>query len=194
MQTRGFFTIVLLETGFISCFYQVLACSTTIQLYCGILHRCFPATKCCTHKCVALQLSDMKIALRALGIIGKVLTRPWMRLLSKTTNILEMNKHFNYAHEQITRWSNDASPLLSVDALCAFREVDIKRDEVFDSLVKSNSDDADTKALLQDLCTSCLSVMNRQLQSQLGGDYRNPSAELLLNAASRCSILDWQWL
>ena len=110
-----------------------------------------------------------------------------MRLLSKATNILEMNEHFNYAHEQITRWSNDASPLLSVDAPCAFREVDIKRDEVFDSLVKSNSDDADTKALLQDLCTSCLLVMNRQLQSQLpGGEYWNPSPELLLEAAS-CS-------
>ena len=135
----------------------------------------------------ALQLSDMKITLRALGIIGKVITGPWMRLLSKATNILEMNEHFSYAHGQITRWSNDASPLLSVDAPCAFREVDIKRDEVFDSLVKSNSDDVDTKVLLQDPCTSCLSVMNRQLQSQLpGGEYWNPSPELLLEAAS-CS-------
>ena len=41
--------------------------------------------------------------------------------------------------------------------------------------------------LLQDLCTSCLLVMNRQLQSQLpGGEYWNPSPELLLEAAS-CS-------
>ena len=84
----------------------------------------------------ALQLNDMKITLRALGIIGKVITGPLMRLLSKATNILEMNEHFSYAHEQITRWANDTSPLLSAEAPCAFREVDIKRDEVFDSLVK----------------------------------------------------------
>ena len=136
MQTRRFFTIVLLETGFISCLYQVPACFITAQLLWNSSPMFFRHKMLYTSVFNALQLNDMKITLRALGIIGKVITGPLMRLLSKATNILEMNDHFSYAHEQITRWANDTSPLLSAEAPCAFREVDIKRDEVFDSLVK----------------------------------------------------------
>lgn len=70
--------------------------------------------------------------------------------------------------------------MLSIDAPCTFLDVDTKRDEVFDSLAQSSTNYDDTKALLQDHYISCLSVMTRQMQSQLpGGEYWNPSVELL---------------
>ena len=62
---------------------------------------------------------DFKITLRALGIIEDHTVWYWnhwrrsaMHLLSKTTNILEMTEDFGYAREQITRSTNDDSPLL----------------------------------------------------------------------------------
>ena len=69
------------------------------------------------------SMSDLKIKLRALGIIRKVITGPWMRLLSFIYDYLEINENFSYAHEHITRSTNDASPLLSVDEQCTFSEV-----------------------------------------------------------------------
>ena len=135
----------------------------------------------------ALQVRCMHITTRALGIIGKLVTGPWMRLLGQETNILKMNTHFQQAYSNLTSWSTDASPLLETTAPCAFPEVDVKRDIVFDSLVQSTEFDNETKIVLQDLCKACCDVMSRQLETQLpGGAFWHPSAELLHEAES-CS-------
>ena len=89
------------------------------------------------HSCIlnALHLQDMQVTMRALGILGKLITGPWMRLPGVETTILGMNKHFQAALGNITAWSNDASSLIQLNAPCAFSCVDVKRDTVFHSLV-----------------------------------------------------------
>ena len=89
------------------------------------------------HSCIlnALHLQDMQVTMRALGILGKLITGPWMRLLGVDTTILGMNKHFQAALGNITAWSNDASSLIRPNAPCAFSCVDVKRDTVLHSLV-----------------------------------------------------------
>ena len=135
----------------------------------------------------ALQIRDLHVTTRALGIVGKLVTGPWMRLLGQETSILGMNKFFREAFDRLTAWAIDASMLLQSDAPCAFSSVEVKRDTVFDSLVEPTEFDAPTKSILQDLCKACCEVMARQLKTQLpGGQFWNPSAELLREAQS-CS-------
>ena len=80
------------------------------------------------HSCIlnALQIRDMHVTTRAFGIVGKLTTGPWMRLLGVETNILGMNKHFQEALD-ITTWRHDASSLIQPDAPCAFSSVEVKR-------------------------------------------------------------------
>ena len=42
----------------------------------------------------ALQLDKLQICLCALGMIGKVVTGPWMRLVARKLNILQFNAYF----------------------------------------------------------------------------------------------------
>ena len=81
------------------------------------------------HSCIlnALQIRDIHVTTRAFGIMGKLTTGPWMRLLGVETNILGMNKHFQEALDNITTWRLDASSLIQPDAPCAFSSVEVKR-------------------------------------------------------------------
>ena len=141
------------------------------------------------HSCVlnALHIQDMHVTTRALGIVGKLITGPWMRLLGVETNILGMNKHFQEALGNITAWTRDASSLIQPNAPCAFSCVDVKRDTVFLSLMERTEFDGETISLLQTLCKACVEVMERQLKSQLpGGEFWSPSTQLLIEAET-CS-------
>ena len=134
------------------------------------------------HSCIlnALQIQDMHVTTRAFGIVGKLVTGPWMRLLGVETNILGMNKHFQEALDNITTWRHDASSLIQPEAPCAFSSVEVKRDTVFRSLAEPTDFNSETISLLKALCKACVEVMERQLQSQLpGGEFWSPSAQLL---------------
>ena len=140
------------------------------------------------HSCIlnALQIRDMHVTTRAFGIVGKLTTGPWMRLLGVETNILGMNKHFQEVLD-ITTWRHDASSLIQPDAPCAFSSVEVKRDTVFRSLVEPTDFNSETISLLKALCKAGVEVMGRQLQPQLpGGEFWSPSAQLLIEAES-CS-------
>lgn len=135
----------------------------------------------------AVQCNDMHITLRAFGLIGKFITGPWMRLVGKVQHILELNPHFAEAREKLQSWSKDARPLLSAEATSIFTVAPILADPVFRSLTASKATDAATCELVKKLCSVILSVVERQLETQLpGGAFWEPSQELC-QAAQSCS-------
>ena len=116
--------------------------------------------------------------------MGKVLTGPWMRMLSGK-NILDLNPIFAEIKQQLKQWAKDASPLLQGDIVSCVPGVPVLKDSVLKSLVEPTTFQEDTQALLQELCRACVSVMERQLTSQLpGGKFWNPSEELINQARS----------
>ena len=123
---------------------------------------------------------------QALGIIGKVVTGPWMRMVGRPDlNILDMNPYYAEAQGKLESWSEDASPLLGPSAPSVFADVPIMADVVLDSIMQTTSSNEKTVTLLQDLCKACLAVVNRQLKSQLdGGIHCHPSEALRQKASS----------
>lgn len=133
-----------------------------------------------------LNISDFDITLKAMGILSKSLTGPWMRMLADKT-ILELNPIFQEIRSKLALWAEDASPLLEGNLPSAVPDVDVLRDAVYMSLIEPSSDIMQTQTLLQDLCRACLAVVDRQLVSQLsGGKFSTPTPELA-NQARSCS-------
>ena len=133
----------------------------------------------------ALKLDVLHITTRALGVIGKVVTGPWMRLVARDLPILEMNPYFDEARSKLRSWSEDASPLLGPSTPSVFADVPVKDDIVLDSLNKPTASNDKTIALLRELCKACLGVVERQLTTQLdGGCFGNPSDTLVQQASS----------
>ena len=135
----------------------------------------------------ALKLEILQVTLRALGIIGKCITGPWMRLLGQNKSILEMNAFYAEAQGKTKTWSNDASPLLSPHPPSVFEAIPIKEDAVLGSLLTPTSLNDMTVKLLQNLCAVILVLIERQLHSQLpGGVFWDAAADVQQQAKS-CS-------
>lgn len=136
----------------------------------------------------ALLIPELRVPLRAMGIMGKLLTGPWMRLPELQGNILDLNPVFSEAYTSLQAWSQDASPLLLARPPCAFTSSDIvERDSILQALTTSTVNDASTEQLLQEFSKAALDVFDRQLKKQLpGGEFWNPSTQLREESAS-CS-------
>ena len=117
----------------------------------------------------ALKLDVLHVTTRALGIIGKVLTGPWMRLVGQDNNILDMNMYYAEAQGKCQSWSQDARQLLRPSPPSVFADVAIKDDVALDSLMKPTFTDCKTITLLQDLCQAYLIIIERQFKDQLPG-------------------------
>ena len=96
----------------------------------------------------SLNIGELNVCLRALGLIGKIITGPWMRLVGQNCNILEMNKYFQEAHVNLTKWSEDSSSLLSSNPPSVFSGIPIQKDIVFEKLLQPTEFDGATKELL----------------------------------------------
>ena len=137
----------------------------------------------------SLTVEDIKIPLRALGIIGKCITGPYMRCVGKNMNILDLNPRFCELQRNLEVWSHDATKLLEIPLPSAFKDIPVLEDPILSSLATpmTRSTDADTIELLQELCNACLDVVNRQLQSHLpGGEFWLPTKQLQAEART-CS-------
>ncbi|XP_072049567.1 LOW QUALITY PROTEIN: uncharacterized protein [Amphiura filiformis] len=115
--------------------------------------------------------------IRALGVIDKVITGPFWRLVEKTPNVLELNKPLNDMLQKLKSWAINATPLLEQEPL--FSNIDIHKDEVYDALF-TESDDTDfttyTQVALEMILTGMVLILERQAKDQLeGGKYFNPS-------------------
>ena len=73
----------------------------------------------------ALKLQPIQDGLLAMGLVGKHVTGPWMRLVGREWPILEMNTSYVEAVEKLEAWSQDATPLLDEESPCIFNAVHI---------------------------------------------------------------------
>ena len=128
----------------------------------------------------ALKLDVLHVTTRTLGIIGKVLTGPWMQLVGQDNNILGMNRYYAEAQEKFQSWSHDASQVLRPSPPSVFADVAIKDEVALDSLMTPTFNNGKIITMLQDLCQACLIIIERQLKVLLpGGRYWDPSEALL---------------
>ena len=135
----------------------------------------------------ALKLECLQVTLRALGIIGKCVTGPWMRLLGQNKTILEMNGFYAEAQGKLLMWSNNAHSLLSLHPPSVFESVPVKQDVVLESLLTPTSLNEITVKLLANFCGAILVLIERQLCSQLPGGIFWKAGDDIEQQAKSCS-------
>ena len=107
--------------------------------------------------------------LRALGLFGKAVTGPWMRLVSrKDLKILELSPFLNQAVTLLQKWAEDARPMLRPISVFG-QDVPVLEDKVLSALVSSDLPDGAVCDTLQKLCSVAVDVLKRQLATQLPG-------------------------
>ena len=143
-----------------------------------------------TNECLRAVKHDLETencitACRALGLVGKYLTGPWMRLIESDVGILELNHYYCEAVETLRKWSHDATDVVKGCAPPIFEDISMSKDGVFAALTKPSSSDVSTCQLLQRLFHNIGEDCNRQLADQLpGGKYSQPDEELQRQAES----------
>ncbi|XP_063956979.1 uncharacterized protein LOC129262428 [Lytechinus pictus] len=137
------------------------------------------------HRSFVNAWNDKNIChLRCLGLMGHLVTHPWMEAASQDLNILEMNANYHSAVQVLERWAGNPSSLLR-DQHTIFSS-DPMRDDIFQSLVSPPYEDQ-MEEPMRGMLMAALEVTKRQLQSQLpGGVFWEPSVEVREQAAS-CS-------
>ena len=127
------------------------------------------------------------VPLRALGIISKLITGPWMRHVLMAPNILDVNQFYQNVQAQLRRWSHNAWPMLQHGRSSVDLNAPILRDAIYEKLLVSDDTDISTESLLRSICSNILTVVDRQLADQLPeGKFWEPSNELRLEAESCC--------
>ena len=129
-----------------------------------------------------LENGDCRQELRCLQLIGRYVAEPWMNLVGKEPNILELNSHFKEAHSRLTTWIKDSTDLLSgtENKDCFGRAL-----EGQDTFLQDTEVTQFAKELLQHLLQGILDIMDRQLKDQLpGGLFWNPSQKMMEEAKS----------
>lgn len=86
---------------------------------------------------------------RALGLIDKIITGPlWRKLEESSTSVLKMGSTYCEIKEKFDTWCDDACALIEGSAVC-IPGTEIHKDDVWDTLIQSNSTDTMTQELLQ---------------------------------------------
>ena len=125
---------------------------------------------------------------RALGLIDKIITGPlWRKLEESSISVLEMGFTYCERKDKLDLWSSDSSSLLDGTARC-IEGFDIHSDEVWDTLIQSNSTDKMTLELLQLLCNTFSVTTQRLLIDHLpNGIYYNVTNEELIRETASVS-------
>ena len=118
---------------------------------------------------------------RALGLIDKIITGPlWRKLEESSISVLEMGSTYCELKDKLDLWSSDSFSLLDGTARC-IEGIAIHSDEVWDTLIQSNSTDKMTLELLQLLCNTFSVTTQRLLIDHLpNGIYYNVTNEELI--------------
>ncbi|KAG1710423.1 Craniofacial development protein 2 [Nymphon striatum] len=132
----------------------------------------------------ALQQRTLLIGCRALGLLGKCFTGPWMRLVEGNKKILELNPYYREAELKLSHWIEHPVEVLRGQGFL-FRDVEVKKDAKFHFLTKPCELDGDTGNLLVSMMKGILRDLKRQLADQLpDGVYWKPDAEVIEQAQS----------
>ncbi|XP_070547896.1 uncharacterized protein [Ptychodera flava] len=122
-----------------------------------------------------LQIPVYKAEIRALGLIDKVVTGPYWRIVEKVDNILDMNQHLLQMKLGLERWTHDATTVLEGEPMFAPEVAPIHKDALYDKLMEETGSvefDSLTVQALEMLMHSLLIILERQCEEQLpGGKY-----------------------
>jgi E1A/CREB-binding protein len=113
-----------------------------------------------------------KAGIRALGLIDKVVTGPFWRLIETVPNVLALNTHLHQLKIHLEAWSKDASPVLAGEYVFSEEHVQIKKDSVYESLVAPSEDpvfESYTQMALELCFAGMLLILERQAKDQLPG-------------------------
>ena len=85
---------------------------------------------------------------RALGIMGKLITSPLMRLIEdKEKHIFSLNETWDYVIKKLESFSTNATPLM--EGIEVILDGQVTKDEIYEELMKENEE-------LDDLTEECL--------------------------------------
>ena len=105
---------------------------------------------------------------KALGLISKIVTGPFWRLLESPLPILEMNKQYQHMVTCFEKWAEDASPVLVGEAR-VFGEYPPHVDAIWDALLKPSTLDPLVQEILQYLFSAFSALLNRMVVDHLSG-------------------------
>ena len=104
----------------------------------------------------------------ALGLIDNIVTGPLWIVLESKGHISGLNERYARLVECFERWSTDASGCLTGEEVL-FEDVEVKKDEVFDCLVKKCNMDGMTKQVLEMLFASFACTIRTLVSDHLVG-------------------------
>ena len=87
-----------------------------------------------------LNVEQYVAGARALGVVDKVLTTPLWRVIEKTGHVSGLNERYERLCECLERWAKDASGVLRGEEVL-FEDVDVRKDDVYASLVEVSVND-----------------------------------------------------
>ena len=105
---------------------------------------------------------------RALGLVNKIVTGPFWRLLESDTPILEMNKKYQHMVACFEKWAQDATPVLTGEARL-FEEYPPSVDFVWDALLKTSTLDSLVQEILEALFSAFSALLHRMVVDHLSG-------------------------
>ena len=124
---------------------------------------------------------------RALGLVGKAITSPYMRLVETPGRLaLDMNVHYQRLIEKLEEWSEDATSILTGQVVLYPGYSGKSQDRVHDALT-TDQEDSEVKLLVQSMCTAIMEKAKHLFKDHLpGGKYAEPS-DAQKNASKSCA-------
>ncbi|XP_059176653.1 uncharacterized protein LOC131956245 isoform X3 [Physella acuta] len=136
-------------------------------------------TKVCTQLLADLKKPEVLVQLQALGLIGKLISGPWMKLIYKNAmrrSNLAFVSEFQYAMKEIERLKSNPEGVLTTNFDVFGQHLEV--DRTLEALrLEQNS--TLFNEVMKALLTSTESVLVRQLERYLVGDLSNPTSEML---------------
>lgn len=104
---------------------------------------------------------------RERGLMDKIVTGPLWRSLNEKGHLVEMNDGYLVMQRCFSRWSKDSSQFM-VGNYLLFNDIKVHTDEIYQSLVSSDSDlDSMTRQILELLFTTFCQVTEKILSDHL---------------------------
>lgn len=125
-------------------------------------------------------------SIRALGIIDKLITGPFWKIIEMVPNIIALNPYLDALKTKLEIFCKDSSTLLTGEQV--FPDIQINKDEIYQSLFSDVDDpilDTYTQMALELAAGGMLLILERQAKDQLpGGKFFEPSVTDQMRAAS----------
>ncbi|VDI51116.1 Hypothetical predicted protein [Mytilus galloprovincialis] len=117
---------------------------------------------------------------RAMGMLDKLVTAPFWKILEQEGSILDINNHLLQMKLCLSQWAADGSEPFSGALMYDVSLLD--KDDLYNELFKETNDpqlDSFTQIALELLCAQLQIILERQAASQLpGGSYWEPSKNI----------------